>query len=303
MKKKRGAKSDLYAEVNQSACDKLLDSVKYPFTVLEKREDFPGCPNLVVAEVGAFHRYTKKEMQILLSDAVEKEKNRTLIDDQVYSFGGSIIEQTKRVLDAANGPKPVGVTYEGPETKELEAIIEGGITELYHTLGDWGIYGWCSYLRVILEKRPQIYLASPRIDLKNVIVNVTATGELWAKYPWYNCYQWCLKWKKVIKCDRIASATASLDIKADAHVNCQASGALVSLQAVFDSLRLNYPVLDKIPLEGFANKELQDKLVYVYDASQLVESVPVLRSRFTVDSISLPPNPNGISVGVVVRQV
>lgn len=71
----------------------------------------------------------------------------------------------------------------------------------------------------------------------------------------------------------------------------------------FDSLRLDYPILDKIPLEGIANRALADRLVYVYDAAQLVETVPVLQSHFTVGSISLPPTASGISVGVTLRQV
>ena len=181
--------------------------------------------------------------------------------------------------------------------------MKGGIKNLVNTLGDWGLYAWCPYLRVVLKRKPQLNLGSPRIDLTNISITVTATGELWAKYPWWNCYQWCTSWKKVIKCDRIASLTVSPDIRAAAHANCESTGSRVYVRGEFDSLRLDYPILDKIPLEGIANRALADRLVYVYDAAQLVETVPVLQSHFTVGSISLPPTASGISVGVTLRQV
>jgi hypothetical protein len=291
---------DLYAEVHQSASDKLLGSVTYPFTVFERKQDFPGCPNLAMARVGAFYQYTLKESTQLLTNAVKGAAPTKAINDQVYSFGGSIIEQAKKVLDAAN---TAGQKYKGPNKKQLQAIVEGGIPNLVHTLSDWGLYAWCPYLRVVARTEPSLTLASPRIDLTNVKINVTATGELWAKYPWWNCYEFCTSWKKVIKCDKIGSITVSPDIKAAAHANIEASGSIVTARGVFDLLRLDYPILDKIPLEGIANDALGSKLVYVYDASQLVETVPVLKSRFTVGTITLPGTSGGISVGITLRQL
>jgi hypothetical protein len=134
-------------------------------------------------------------------------------------------------------------------------------------------------------------------------VNVTAGAELWAKYPWWNCHNWCFKWEKVIKCDRIASITVSIDLAADAHADVNATGPLVAIQAAFDRLRLDYPILDKIPLEGIANAALANQLVYVFDASKLVASVPVLGSKFKVDSVSLPPSRDSIPVGVNIKQI
>jgi hypothetical protein len=151
-------------------------------------------------------------------------------------------------------------------------------------------------------RRPQINLRSPRIDLKGIRVEVKATGELWAKYPWWNCYKWCTKWKKVIKCDRVGSLTVAPEIAAEAHASVEARGTEVIVRGEFDRLRLAYPILDKIPLEGIANGALRDKLIFVYDAAKLVFAVPVLGSRFRVESINLPALDPGIGVGVVVRQ-
>ena len=75
------------------------------------------------------------------------------------------------------------------------------------------------------------------------------------------------------------------------------------MRGVFDKLRLDYPILDQIPLEGLANLALRNKTLFAYDAAQLIATVPVLKSRFTVDSISLPASSNSLPVSVVIRQV
>ena len=230
----------------------------------------------------------------------DRQRSNHGVFDGVYSFSGSVIEQHRRVLDALEGS---GDDYEGPPRKELEKVLGGGISDLVKTLGDWDLIAWCNYLRVVVKKKPSITLASPRIDLKGVTVNVTAGAELWAKYPWWNCYNWCFKWEKVIKCDRIAAITVSLDVAAEAHADVSARGPLVAVQAAFDRLRLDYPILDKIPLERIANAALANQLAYVFDASQLVASVPVLGSKFKVDSVSLPSSSNSISVGVNIKQI
>ncbi len=169
--------------------------------------------------------------------------------------------------------------------------------------GLWGIYAWCRYLRIIVEKKPGIKLSSPKIDLNGIKIKVTASGELWSKYPWWKCYKWCTKWKKVIKCKRIASVTVSPKIKAEAHAVLKAEAAKIFAQGKFDRLRLNYNILDKIPLEELANKALKDKLVYVYDAGQFVAVVPLLKSKFTVDTVSLPASNDGLNVGILLRQI
>jgi hypothetical protein len=229
-----------------------------------------------------------------------RSRGRTPIDDQIFSFGGSIIEQAKKVLDAANSGDS---RYDGPTKKELQKIIDGGTPGLVDTLSDFGLYAWCPYLRVILRSRPSLRLSSPRIDLNDIRIEVTATGELWAKYPWFNCYKWCLEWKKVIKCNKIASITVSPNMKAEAHADCSAQGTKVFVRALFDKLRLDYDILNKIPLEGIANDKLKDQLVFVYDASQLVQTVPILKSRFAVSSISLPPSASGINVAATISRI
>lgn len=298
--------SDLYAEVQQSTCNKLINSVGYPFKVIEKRQDFPGCSTLAAKDNGPIYEYSKDEIKAMLQKSVTGVRSRTRkessvsVGDQVYSFAGSVIEQAKKVVDVANSS---GADYEGPDKKEMQGIVEGGIEGLVDALGDFGVYAWCPYLRVVIKKQPTIALRSPRIDLNGISIEVTATGELWAKYPWWNCYKWCTKWEKVHKCDRIASLTVSPDVLAEAHANIESSAARIFVRAEIDKLRLDYEILNKILLEGIANDDLRGRLVFVYDAAQLVATVPVLQSKFAIERVDLPDTQTGIGVGIVLRQI
>lgn len=301
------AQHDLFGEVHQTACEKLLSSVAYPFTVMERKEDFPGCRSIRTRGESDFHRYTDSEVDEMFRTCVPNIAERqdatdNSIDDDLLAFGGSIIQQAKLILDAVDKDG-----YEGPSREQLETIINGGVEalggNLRAVLGDFGIYAWNPLLKVTLKSQPTLRLASPRIDLNGVRIEVLAKGELWVKYPWWNCHKWCLKWVKVIKCDRIGSVTVSPDIAADAHADVSSRGTRVYAKAQFDRLRLDYPILREIPLEGIANSVLGKKEMEVYDASKLVASVPVLNSRFNVDSIALPASTESIGVGVNIKQV
>lgn len=301
--------SDLSAQISQSACDKLMDSITYPFIAAEKNEPFPGCSNMAAADTDtAFYRYKDTEADALLANCVKTVRTRgtsdtdVSIEDQIYAFGGSIIQQAKLIRDACEHPD-----YEGPDKAQLDKIIDGGIEHLGAGLrgimGDWGIYAWCPRFRITVKSRPSLKLASPRIDLDGIRVEIRATGELYAKYPWWNCYKWCLKWEKVHKCDRIASATVAPDIAIDAHADLTVAGLTINAQGTFDKLRLDYPILRDLPLEGLANKLLAARTMTIYDASKLIATVPVVESRFVIEALDLPASPHGIEVGVTLRAV
>jgi len=300
-KSKRAANpGDLYAEVNQTACNKLLNSVTYPFTVFEHSQSFPGCSGLAAGSHEALYEYTRPEITKMLNDAVDQSHSSARINDEIYSFGGSIVEQAKKAYDATGNDG-----YVGPKKEYLEKIYKGGIKGLMKNLdAPIGLYGFCSYLKVVIPPpAPDISLASTRINLKGIKLSITATGELWAVYPWFNCYEWCLKWREVTKCSRILSVTPTLKIDADAHAEISHSGTIVTVQGVFDSLVLDYDILDKIQLAGLANAVLGKQLVSAYDVGKLVETVPVLNSSFVVDTIDLPPTVGGIGVAVTVKQI
>lgn len=297
---------DFSARINQSACNKLLDSISYPFVAFERRETFPGCGNVSVLEDGEYIRLSNAQVDEMFASCVRRKsksvRDEQPLDDQLFSFGGSIIQQAKLVLDAVDDPK-----YEGPNKADLEKIIDGGIQKLGPNLrrmmGDWGLYAWCPYLKITLRRKPSITLRSPVIDLNGIRVRVSATGELYAKFPWLNCSRFCTKWEKVIKCEKVGSVSVTIDIAIEAHATLAASGAMVFATAMFDKLRLDYPILRLLPLEDLVNPFLRNKRILVYDASKLVSTLPVLESRFGIKSINLPTQAQGIAVDVVIMQI
>lgn len=295
---------DFSASIKQQAIDKLLNSTTYPLVALDRKQDFPGCDKSAKELDLVAYKYSKKESKALLEQAVAAIKAKKLsadsVSSEIYSEAAGIIEQCKRASIAA---KEAGKDYEGPNPKEYDAVVNGGIIGLVDTLSDVEFYAFCSHLKITIRQRPQIKLSSPRIDLSGVMLEILATGELWWKYPWANCYRWCTKWEWVKKCKRIARLTVSPEIKAKAHCNFSTQGARVLAKGRFDELRLDYPILDKIPLEGLANSALDGKPVPVYDASKLIATIPIFESEFGIKSITLPPDPSGLTVTVEIVQI
>ena len=303
-------KYDLYAEVGQSISDKILTSVRYPFKIINKQRPFPGCNKsaikIATEENDYIYTFTQDEIRSLLNDSVAEILSREDFDtddisisDDVYNFGGNIIQQAKHIINIANTEN----SYEGPDIAELQSIVDGGIKGLVDTLGNWKVYAHCSNFSVVVEDKPTINLRSPQVDLSNVKIKIAATGELWVKYPWWNCYRYCFKWKKIIKCERIARVSISLKIKADANAIFKAEAAKVLVYGKFNKLRLDYPILEKINFEKYANKALENKPVFVYDAAKFITVIPLLESRFSIDSITLPNNNNGLSIEISLQQI
>ncbi len=317
--KKIRATSDLSAEVGQSTVDKLIDSVDFPFTIVEKSKSFPGCNkssfNQINIENDALYEYKAKEIDRLFKNAVSqpddlgflgtKQEIRDqgdildIVNNELLSVGGTIIEQARKALDVAtNDPS----NYQGPSVKELTDIIDGGVEKLTTRAG-FGLYAWGKYIRVNLEKKPSIKLQSPKIVLNDIEVEAKATGELWASYKWPKCYRWCTRWKIVTKCSRIASVTMTVKVKANSHIDIHTQGAKVLAKLVIDYLALNYPVLDKLDFSSLANKGLKDKAVFVFDAGQLVATVPVIEKDFKAAQVRLPSSADSVKVEISIVKV
>lgn len=297
---------DFRTAVHQSAIDKLIASGSYPLTLVERNEDFPGCDRMRTSTGNAV-QLSNEQIDGLFTDASTLVTQRTSlemeeesVDDQLFEFAGDLLADARKMLDAAENPE-----YEGPSREELQAILDGGVPAIRGTVsafGDFGAYAWCSYLRVRMD-RPRIDLGSPRIDIDGLDVDAKATGELWIKFPWWNCYKYCFKWKKVSKCKRVAKLTVGLGVDSNVSIDLAANGAKVDASGRFRRLRIDKPILREIPLEGVANKALKDRRVTVFDASELIATIPVMKSRFAVDRINLPGSPDSLTVEVDVRQI
>ena len=88
----------------------------------------------------------------------------------------------------------------------------------------------------------------------------------------------------------------------DAQISFEGRGAQVYAKGKFNRLRLDYPILEKLPLESIANLGIRKKELMVYDARKLLATVPVLESDFGVKQIGLPPHANGMRIEIELEQ-
>ncbi len=298
--------SDFSASIGQSAIDKLIGSASFPLTVLERSDDFPGCDRMRT-DMGTGALLTDAQIDAMFAAAGDAVNTRTSlvmenesVDDQLFEFAGELLADARKMLDASSDPD-----YEGPSRQELQSILDSGVPAIRSSIsmfGDTGAYAWCPYLRVRVDK-PRIDLGSPKIDIDGFDVDAKATGELWIKFPWWNCYKYCTKWKKVIKCKRIAKLTVGLGVDSDITIQLAAAGARVEAEGRFRRLRIDAPILREIPLERVANRALSGKRVTIFDASKLIATVPIMESRFAVEKITLPSSADSIPVELTVRQI
>ena len=139
---------------------------------------------------------------------------------------------------------------------------------------------------------------SPRIEVTNIDTLVSATGELWAYVPTIE------NWKIVWKWKLWAPVTVrDVKVKAAAHAELSSTGSSIMARAVADRLRLNYDILNLIPLEDFATQSLINQQVLIFDGSQYVTTSPLLNSRFTLAGIQLPSSQGLIEVHLLLRRV
>jgi len=133
----------------------------------------------MMAEASGLYRYSNKEADQMLASAarhlqLDPERTEPTLYDNLVTFGGSIIQQARRLLDAQ-----MEDGYEGPTAAELRPIVDDGLEglgeNLRKLLGDWGLYAWNPHLRVTLKSRPSVKLSCPRIDLDGVRIEVLAT--------------------------------------------------------------------------------------------------------------------------------
>jgi hypothetical protein len=300
---------DLSATIEQSTADKLLNSVKYPFLIIDYHKPFPQTFQIEDSYDTANYFYSTKEIDDLLERAEKfgglensnfPDSDEHYIEHQIYDVTSEIIEQAKNCLDAINSGDS---RYTGPTKKEVEIILEGGITKLRSYFKGIRVAAHLSFFRLTLPKKPTIILNSPRFDLKNTPIRVEATGELWCYHPFLKCSRWCLKWRYGWKWDRIASITVSPNLVADAYAQAVTENALIKVYAQFNKLRLDYDVLRDIPLEGLVNDKLKNRALYIFDTTKFVATIPIMNSRFQIDKIILPPVNNKIQIDITVKEI
>jgi hypothetical protein len=311
--KSGGPAPDLSATVGQSAVDKLVGSVTYPLPVFDHTWPFQGLEAVGTAIGETDSIYTADGVAALLKSALQvtgvidvssvPSQTQDQLAHEVLRGTSELIESAKRCLAAKNEADSTGQVFNGPDPTLLNKILAGGIAVLAEIQGI-KFQAHLEWLKVAIDDQPSILLNSPRVSVNALHIRASATGELWCYHPTFHCSSLCFNWSTTWGWDRIASLTVrDVRIDADAHVDLSTRQATVVAQGVFDKLRLDFPILDQIPLETPANKLLADDLVVVYDASKYVEVVPVLGSKFSVDAVQIPPAVGELIVEIEIKQI
>ena len=311
-KKITASSADLAGLINQSSADKLLNSVAFPFMLIDISNPPPG--NLLTNkginedEVTLSEKIVTKLLKEIAESAkiISTESPKT--DSKFYSEALSnlapTIESAKSFLkakDDADNAKPP-IPFEGPPIKFAEDILKNGVEGLGNIKGI-EFRAICSKLQVIADNKPNLHLNGSNISISNSKITTNATGELWWYHPTLHCSRWCTRWSVTWGWDRVASISVSVRVDLDGYVEIRINGKIVCANLHINKLRLDYPILREIPLEGIANRILANKQIPVFDASSFVACIPVLNSRFAIDSISIPISNGLIEIDIAIKQV
>jgi len=270
---------DLAAEISQDLVTKVInDSIPPAYTVIDKRSPFP---TLAVVDT------RNSDLPALITWAKSKSGSRKkgeeqFADELLYSVADAesdfnfVIAAKKEFDNIRDGKKP---TWDGPSDKELSNYLEFGFDTKAHL----------AWVKVWIPSRPTITVSVPTTTIKGLKVSAGATGELWVRRPKLKCTKkWkgiCYKWKKVWVWEKWASITLdSVTVAADVSIAWSVSGVKLIGSAKFDKLRLNYKILDKIPIENWVDP----KSFTAMDAKELVGVIPILESKYIVSSIGMP---------------
>ncbi|MFV8346211.1 hypothetical protein [Flavobacterium sp. ZB4P13] len=312
-----GSGNDLSAKIDQSAAEKLLNSVHFPLTLVSINTPPPG--NLLTTETVNDYEIIlnpPRVEELLKAFAKASETNipsRSKIPDIETKFNlealsniSETIESAKACLSAMEAPQiPTSADqiFSFPDEKYLKDIVNGGVEALLSTTNGLELKAICSNLRVIANNKPNLGLNGPKVSISNSKITVKATGELWAHIPTFHCSRWCTRWTVSWKWVRLSSVSVGVTVDLDASIEILINGKILNAKAHINKLRLDYPILREIPLEGIANSQLQNKLIPIFDAGSFIACVPVVNSRFGIESISIPNVAGSIEIDIAIKQV
>lgn len=311
---------DLKAEVHQTAFDKVLNSVPFPFTVFEQSYPFKTVPTLPgrvlpVDENLLTTVLSKEESTDYFEWAIEDRgpvRGSSVADiDNIYRQALQIewesmkAEIQKLIDEHDRNSRTPGYTF--PLTdytiEELRRISNGTIEEainLFNTkeASAFGVKVHLAYFRLSLDNKPTLIVQSPTFSVQDIAVIPTATGELWVKVPVFRCCPIRVTWKW----KRIASLTIAPKFNTGAKVTFRVSALKVVATGEITSLVLDYPILREIELKAIANRILAGREFELYDASAFVASLEYINTHFKIESISIPQNSKGVTIVVNITQ-
>lgn len=322
---------DLVATIEQSAADKFVHSVEYPFTVIDRTYppfsafaltenesgepvDAPDADFAIGYEPGEREGLVRWAYNIVHGDDGVPAAEKALAEGIIIAATDTV-EALRRCIRAHEEAERDGRIAEWGNGVDIEQVREllrrdpglSDVEYLVQITAHWELKPHLRWLRITVSNEPSVQLNGPVVSVSTNGLRAGATGELWAHVKFPKCRRWCTKWEWYWKWIRLGSLTLRdvrfhpVEVDIHAHVR---DLTFVELRALFRKLRLDYPILRKIPLEKYPNKAVGNKALLIYDAASYLATVPVLDSTWRVKFVRLPkPSPGRIKVEIGIKQV
>jgi hypothetical protein len=319
---------DLKSDVNQTTFDKVVASMKIPFTLFEHKDPFQKeilTPeeNIILEEGLATKGLPPEKSLKMFQWAVEDNTKANDVDqvfksalleewERVKSEIHTLVEEHQKVVSKqVPGIDQKEFNYQEYSIEELTKLQQAPVDETIKFFeakekGAFSLKAHLAYFRVDLNERPSLKISSPAFTINNIRVEPTVRGELWAKVPEFRCcrrvFGICVCVRVSWEWKRIASVTISPNIGADATIIFSETNLKINAKAKFNKLFLDYAIIREINLASIANHYLNAKKFEVYDASKFIASLPYINSNFRIESLVLPPAADGLSVQINIKQ-
>jgi hypothetical protein len=296
----RAVGSDLYAAVEQSLVDKVVNEAQYPITLIDQW--WPFNPNSQLGDKAfsaAEVEQALKDAQTLDCSSKGKEKATPCQIQKAY-FAGR--DQFRSQIETIRSYKnKVGAKWKGPSDSELDALENEAFPIQEHL----------AHLKINLLKAPAIKISGVSTSVTGVSVAVDAIGETYVEYPVWICTKTCSigpinfcceghfegRWAKVLEID-----VNDLKIAIDGSVNLIVDGLVVYGVPNLSNLALDYPILRDINLAPIANSALKDQRLTIIDASKLVAALPYVNTKYQIHSLAVSGT-GEIRADIVVQKV
>ncbi len=322
---------DLRTEINQTSFDKILTSMDIPLVLFEHNSPFPRSLT-ATDQISKFDDesdkvYSYNDMQSLFSWALDgdltsmADVNDNDLKNEIKKQWRISMEPINEVIANYQYAKKNGtaIDYKGPSESDFDGgdfpmkMIQNWpsakIKDIFSVLSKTTVITQdfvrlhLAYAKAELYDKPSLTVNSPNFKATNIMVKVSATGELWTKVPRFKCCKYILgicvwpcidRWEWV----RVKSASASAKIGSNVSINFQTQGLKIFAGALFDKLYFDYPILREINLAAIGNLYLKNKKFELYDVSTFVASIPYINKKFRIKEIVLPPRNGGVTVEV-----
>jgi hypothetical protein len=285
------AQTHVFGGVTQAAVDKLINEASYPVTLVDQ---------------SAMYLKYKAERTIVLTEAqvndLVREAEAVGCPNKNARLACAAREQRlkleRTIAEARKLREEAGNKWEGESVADLEASARGCF-EMRIVI---------RHLRIDLVDAPTIAVSGAGINVADVHLSTDVTVQLQSKLPQFVCDKPC----PIIKCcwghfhcnDWVPVLTVTLNdvnTTTSAVIDLATSGAKVLGTPRLTKFTINVPILGDVDITGLVNLFLKPKQTTIYDAGELVASIPILNTTYKIQSLVLTGT-NELRVDVLLQK-